>query len=145
MIFQLKTAGLSFDKLRPNQQEFFKRYIWNGVGSKHFFINPHDLIFKEASLYHDFYYWRGGPLELKKLADEDFLHRCHAAVRKQPKWKRPFYYAVAAVYYTFLRLGKVAWEYGEAPCQTWQELLDNVYRFYDDHPKILPRPPVYKD
>lgn len=145
MVSQIENAGLSFDKLTEKQKNYFARFIWNGVGSRNFFINPHDLIFKEASLYHDFYYWRGGPIELKALADKDFFHRCHSAVRKQPLWKRPFYYFVAVIYYKFLALGKIAWEYGEKPCQTWQELLANFYQYHEDNPKVRPKPPIYRE
>jgi hypothetical protein len=123
MITELDTYGLSYDKLTKEQKEFFIEHIWNGVGSSHFFINPHDLIFKEASIHHDFYYWRGGPDRLRKLADKDFFHRCHDKIRQLPKKRRPFYYASAYAYYFTLKLlGKAAWEKGEV-CQTWNELL----------------------
>lgn len=123
MITELDKIGLSYDNLTKEQKEFFLRHIWNGVGSNHFFINPHDLIFKEASIYHDFYYWRGGTDLIRKMADKDFFHRCHSKIRELPKRRRPFYYAAAYVYYYTLKLlGKHAWEKG-ATCQTWQELL----------------------
>lgn len=143
MISELDKVGLVYDKLTAKQKSYFKQYIWNGVGSRSFFVNPHDLIFKEASIYHDFYYWRGGPIELISLADRDFFHRCHSAVRKQPAYKRPFYYATSYVYFSFLKLlGKVAWEYAEKPCQTWEELLERVNLYYDENPKEQ-RPPKY--
>jgi hypothetical protein len=123
MIKELDDYGLSYDSLTKEQKDFFKQHIWNGVGSKHFIIDPHDLIFKEASIYHDFFYWRGGTTQIRKLADKDFLHRCHSSIRRLPKKRRPFYYLAAYVYYTTLRLlGKFAWESGPT-CQTWQELL----------------------
>jgi len=145
MISELDKVGLVYDKLTEKEKKFFKDYIWNGVGSRSFFVNPHDLIFKEASLYHDFYYWRGGPQELRELADKDFFHRCHSAVRKQPKYKRPFYYLTSYVYFAFLRmLGKVAWEYSEKPSKTFKELLDKVHFYYDNNPNISGRPPKFK-
>ncbi len=123
MIKELETYGISFDNLTKEQQNFFKEHIWNGVGSRHFFLNPHDLKFKEASIYHDFYYWRGGPEELRKLADKDFFHRCHSAISKLPRKRRAFYYIAAYVYYFSLKIfGKAAWEKGEV-CQTWEELV----------------------
>lgn len=134
MINNLETVGLSYDSLSESQRNYFLKNIWNGVGSRHFFINPHDLIFKEASVYHDFYYWRGGPLNLKDIADKDFLHRCHSAVRKQSKIKQPFYYFIAATYYFFLKFGKTAWESRAEPCQTWNDLLAI---FYTRNPKAL--------
>lgn len=123
MITELDAYGLSYDKLTKKQKEFFLEHIWNGVGSSHFFIDPHDLIFKEASVYHDFYYWRGGPEELRHMADKDFFHRCQSAIRKLPMKRRPFYYIAAYTYYFTLKiLGKAAWEKGEV-CQTWEELM----------------------
>jgi hypothetical protein len=145
MISKLDEDGIVYDELSLKQKKFFRDYIWNGVGSRSFFINPHDLIFKNASLYHDFYYWRGGPEEYRIMADQNFLHRSHALIRREPIYRRPFYYAIAAVYVFFLRLvGKVAFEYSERPCQTWEELLDRVNTFYDQNPKITGRPPRYK-
>jgi len=124
MISELDSYGLSYDTLTEKQKKFFKEHIWNGVGSSHFFINPHDLIFKEASLYHDFWYWRGGNSKLRKMADKDFLHRCHDSIRKLPMKRRAFYYIAAYVYYFTLKiLGSKAWESGET-CQTWEELFN---------------------
>ncbi|CAB4141259.1 hypothetical protein UFOVP410_98 [uncultured Caudovirales phage] len=136
MILELEKIGLSYDSLTENQKAYFLKYIWNGVGSRHFFINPHDLIFKEASVYHDFYYWRGGPLTLKKLADKDFLHRCHHSVRQQPRYKQIlFYYPIAGIYYFFLKFGKKAWEKRVTPCKTWEELLEQFYTKNKNSPK----------
>jgi len=128
MISELDKIGLAYDSLSKAQKDYFLEHIWNGVGSSHFFINPHDLIFKEASIYHDFYYWRGGSDELRKLADKDFFHRCHEKIRKLPKKRRPFYYISAYVYYFTLKiLGKTAWEKRPLPCQTWEELMQQFY------------------
>jgi len=124
MISELDLCGLSYDSLTKDQKEFFLTHIWNGVGSDHYTLNPHDLIFKNASIYHDFYYWRGGPKFLRKLADKDFYHRCKDAARKKSAIKRPFYYVICYIYYVGLKLfGKKAWETGKV-CQTWDELLE---------------------
>jgi hypothetical protein len=123
MAKKLETSGISYDALTQQQKQFFNEHIWNGVGSRHFFINPHDLIFKEASVYHDFYYWRGGSNELRVLADKDFLSRCLDKIQKLPPKRRPFYYVAAYTYYFFLKtFGKAAWEKGEV-CKTWEELM----------------------
>jgi len=124
MISELDVYGFSYDTLTDEQKDFFLTHIWNGVGSDHYpFLNPHDLIFKEASIYHDFYYWRGGSERLRKLADKDFLHRCHVAIRKLPMKRRLFYYIAAYVYYFALTMfGKKAWENGPI-CITWECLL----------------------
>lgn len=124
MISELDDYGLSYNDLTETQKEFFLTHIWNGVGSDHYFINPHDLIFKEASIYHDFYYWRGGPKSLRKLADKDFLHRCHEATRKLPMKRRLFYYVASYTYFLGLKVfGNTAWEKGKV-CQTWDELVE---------------------
>ena len=136
---------LEYDNLSQKQKDFFDKSIWNGVGSRDFFINPHDLIFKEASKYHDFAYWRGGPEELRIKADKDFFHRAHSAVRKQSLLKRPFYYATSYVYFYFLKIGgKRAFEYYERPADTWEELLARVNFYFDENPKKEGRPPKYK-
>ena len=143
MTTELERVGLSFDTLPPPQKAYFLTHIWNGVGSRHFFINPHDLIFKEASIYHDFYYWRGGPEKVRLMADKDFFMRCKDAVKKAPWHLRPFYSIAAIVYTQFLRLGKSAWEYGEVPAQNWEQFIHNIECFYDMNPR-LPRPPKYR-
>lgn len=124
---KLYERGLSYDKLTSNQKDFFKKYIWNGVGSSHYTINPHDLIFKNASIYHDFNYFRGGNDELRELADSDFINRSLAAVRSQKFYKQPFYWVVAYIYYFGLVIfGKKAWEYYEEPADSWSEFMSRV-------------------
>src|SRR3990172_7684588 len=128
----LYTQGLQYDQLTHNQQEFFKKYIWNGVGYDHYPINPHDLIFKEASVYHDYYFFRGGSNELRLLADKDFLVRGLKAVQEQKRLLKPVYWIIAYVYYfALILLSKKAWEYYDEPSADWKEFIDRVKKSYD--------------
>lgn len=120
---------LELEDLTKEQYDYFKKHIYNGVGSREFPINPHDLIFKKAAEKHDFYYWRGGDDSYRVLADKEYLKDSLIAVKLQPKWKQPFYHSVAYVYYGFLvALGRFAFEYSDEPCKTWEQLLK---RFQD--------------
>jgi len=119
----MKSYKLELNKLTPKQYEYFKTHIYNGVGSDHFFINPHDLIFKLAAEAHDFAYWRGGTDEDRVISDKIYLRDSLSAIRLQPRWKRIFYYPIAYIYYFFLTIfGRFAFEYRNAPIETWREL-----------------------
>lgn len=146
MIQELEDAGLSYDRLDEKQKLYFRTFIWNGVGSREF-IDPPEAIFHKCSLYHDFYYWRGGPDKYRIMADHDFFHRCHDQARKQPWYNKAIYFPLSYVYFLALKiLGHAAWEYRNAPCQTWDELLRQVYKYYyDGKPNIKNRPPTYED
>jgi len=97
--------------------------IWNGVGSSHFFIDPHDLIFKEPSKKHDFYYWRGGTEEHKKEADLIFYKECKEKVNEHEGLAWLFYSTAAWTYYQFVKhLGKYSFEYADKPAETWKEI-----------------------
>ena len=119
----MKKYKLNLEDLPPDQMHTFKTEIFNGVGSREFFIDPHDLIFKQAAMAHDFAYWRGGSNEDRKLSDKIYLEDSLDAVRRQRKWTRPIYFVIAYIYYGFLKmLGKYAFEYRERPCESWDEL-----------------------
>jgi len=114
--------AIEFEQLTEEQVNF----IWNGVGSKHFFIDPHDLIFKEPSKLHDFLYWRGGNEEDKIKADLIFYKNCKKKCYEHRGLARIFYLSAAWVYYQTLKLlGKYAFEYGEK-AQTWEEIETRV-------------------
>jgi len=110
-------------------------YCWNGVGSDHFPINPHDLIFKEPSKRHDVLYWIGNTEEDRKRADAWFYVECLEEVEKYRPPLKWFYRLAAEVYCFFLfRLGKYSFEYGDQPARTWEELKARVDT---EKPKIL--------
>jgi hypothetical protein len=133
----------SYFSFTDKQKNYFDKYIWNGVGSREFFINPHDLIFKEASKHHDAEYFIGGTEEDRILADKAFLHQMHQAVRRQSKWKRPFYYLAASIYSIFLKkLGKFAFEYTERRAETFEEMLKHYHNYLERTGKPKP-PPFY--
>lgn len=134
---------LEFDNLTKLQKEFFLEFIWNGVGSREF-AKPPQLIFANASVYHDFAYFRGGNESDRKIADKDFFHRSHSSTRKQHTYTRPFYYVMSYVYfYGLKKIGGKAWEYYDAPAQNWKEFLDHVYAYFDRSPNMKGRPPEY--
>lgn len=115
----LENDKLKFEDLTKEQLDYF----CNGVGSAHFPINPHDLIFKSPSKRHDFLYWLGGTDEDRILADEIFYLESLLEIGKQ-KWIpcRLFYFSVLELYMMFLRpLGKYAFEYGSKR-ESWDEL-----------------------
>ena len=117
---------LELNDLTQEQLEYFKTHIYNGVGSREFLINPPDLIFDAPALEHDFAYWRGGQDSHRKTADKKFLIDSLAVSRTQSRLKQPLYVAVSYVYYAFLAvLGRFAFEYYDAPAQTWGELLEH--------------------
>lgn len=125
---------LQYEELTPEQKEYFLKNIWNGVGSREFPIDPHDLIFGPASVLHDFEYWRGGNESYRIAADKTFLKNCLSLVKKQPKYKQPFYYVAAYVYYCFLTtLGKYAFEYSTEPAKTWEELLERFLKYQEEN------------
>jgi len=101
-------------------------YCFNGVGSDHFPIDPHDLIFKRPAKRHDVLYWIGGDDEDRKYADELFYKECLEEVAKSKCLFRWFYRTAAEVYCFFLfRLGKYSFEYGPK-VDTWEELKARV-------------------
>lgn len=131
--------GLSYDSLTDSQKAFFRKFVWNGLGSRDAHIDPHDLIFKNASIYHDWYYFVGGPDKLRIAADKEFLVNCNKLVLKERAWKRWFYYPVSYVYYFFIKIGsKLAWEYYDEPAQTWEEFIEHVMTYFDRKKKPYP-------
>lgn len=130
MIDERGRQVLQYEELTPEQKKFFLEHVWNGVGSREYPDVP-DFIFSEASIYHDFAYFRGGDEKDRKKADKEFLHRAHHAVRKQPKWKQPYYYLLTALYYFGLKkLGKKAFEYYPAPAKDWDEFMAHVSTYF---------------
>lgn len=123
-------SALKYENLTEEQKIYFLKYIYNGVGSREFFINPHDLIFKEAAKIHDFEYFVGGTEERRLIIDRNFLDDCLFAANKRPFLRRQLYKIVAYVYYFFLMmLGRFAWEYYPEPADTWEEFLSR-YKLY---------------
>lgn len=140
----LLKEGIRYGDLTPKQKEYFDKHIWNGVGSREYFLNPHDLIFKEPSKWHDCDYFVGGPDLRRKMADKDFLYRCHQEVKKQSLIKRPFYYVMAAIYhYCLKRFSRPAWELYVHPARNWSELIKhfNSYLMREN----LDFPPPYTE
>jgi hypothetical protein len=134
---------LLYDDLTQKQKDFFLKYIWNGVGSREY-PKPPQLIFREASIYHDFGYFRGGPESLRKEVDREFFHKAHSAVRRLPIAQRPFYYAMSYIYfYGLKKLGSKAWELYPEPAKTWEEFLNRVYAYFDRNPGQAGRPPKW--
>jgi hypothetical protein len=132
---------LLYNDLTQKQRDWFLTYVWNGVGSREY-IKPPQLIFEEASKWHDFGYFRGGNEDLRKEVDREFFHKAHSAVRKQPIAQRPFYYAMSYVYfYGLKKLGSKAWELYPEPAKTWEEFVDRVFAFFDREPDRKDRPP----
>lgn len=100
-----------YQDLTKNQLKFFLKYVFNGLGSDSF-PKPPPLIFMDAAKEHDFWAWVGGTEEDRKWATKEFFHRAHDAVRKERKWKRPFYYLMSYIYYYILRkFDGLTWEY----------------------------------
>lgn len=121
---------IQLSDLTKDQLLYFTTNIYNGVGSREFFINPHDLIFSPAAMEHDFAYWRGGPDNLRKIADKEFLQHCLVLSKQHTGIRRVFYTNTSYVYYTFLvLLGKYAWEYYDAPANTWEEFLEHFNKY----------------
>lgn len=132
-------TGLELKDLTPKQLEFFLTYIFNGVGSREFFINPRDFIFKNAAKTHDLKYFCGGNDTLRKIADKNFFEECCKAVLRQPGYKRVFYFPIAYVYYSALiLLGKYAWEYYDTPAGTWPEFIQHAKNSYIRKKKAIP-------
>lgn len=129
-IQNLYKNGLLYDDLTDEQKKYFLIHLWNGVGSREYVLDPPDSIFSVPSIYHDFWYLRGGPIELRKLADLDFYYRCVYEVRKRPKWKRPFYHFLATVYYYGLKyLGKKAWDKYDVPIADWRDFVHRTSKY----------------
>lgn len=118
--------ALKFEDLTDEQINYF----WNGVGSDHFFLNPPDLIFGEASKRHDFAYWMGATEQDRKDADERFyLEGWKATLKNNHKILRPFYFFMSWFYFKVLGLiGNKAFEYctEEEKPKTWEELKARI-------------------
>lgn len=132
--------------------------VWNGVGSKHFIVNPHDLVFSEPSKKHDFLYYKGGTEEDRKRADNIYYLESKEIVDSflskvmdpsEVSWRkfhlkiirylttfsqgRYFLWAsltvINNIYCFFLsKLGKYSFEYSEKPRETWEEIEDLVLK-----------------
>lgn len=103
-------------------------YVFNGVGSPFFFINPHDLIYKEPARRHDVLYFIGGEELDRNYADYQFGIECWRETRKQKWYKKPFYYVVTPTYIFFVKLfGSYNFEYGP-PAANWEEIKARVDR-----------------
>lgn len=128
---KLYNSGLNFDELTKEQQLFFKQHLWNGVGSRDYPIDPPDSIFKGPSIYHDFWYLRGGPEDLQHLADLDFLYRCMDKIdTRKTWWKKPFFRILAYIYYYGLGfLGKKAWDVYPEASQNWDKFIKRTSKY----------------
>lgn len=121
---------LLYDNLTDNQRKFFLQYLWNGMGDN--LLAPPAFIFSKASEYHDFFSFSGGTESDRIWATKDFFHKCHDAVRKEPLYKRPFYYFISYTYYWFLQKGDaLTWTYLLKPANTWPEFISNVIFYYN--------------
>lgn len=126
----LTDGFLQLEDLTPEQFQYFKQNIYNGVGSREFPINPRDFIFKKAALRHDFYYFRLGDDNVRYQADLQYKEDGLAAIKEQPRWKQPFYRLVHHIYCFFLfKLGPYAWEYGPQPVKTWEQYLQSYNNY----------------
>ena len=116
---------LTLDGLTPDQYKYFKENIYNGVGSRDFALDPHDLIFKKAAEYHDFAYWRGGTEQDRKEADKRFKRDCVDAAWNQKARSFLFYISAAYIYYYAVKfLGKYSFIYREEPLDNWKDLKE---------------------
>ena len=123
----MNAKPLELEDLTPEQYQYFLRNVWNGVGSQEYAIKPPELCFALPSVRHDFYYWRGGTEADRLAADRRFLADALVEARRYRGVQRAFYVNAAYLYFYGLRaLGTKAFEYGERPCQTWDELLARV-------------------
>lgn len=113
---------LEFDDLTDEQIA----YVWNGVGSDHVPIDPHDLIFKGPSKKHDFLYWLGGDDDDRRQADIEFYWDCKIECYKYRSLPRLFFLCALLVYCAFLfPIGRFAFEY-KPKCKTWDEMKDRI-------------------
>lgn len=136
----LYTTGINYEKLTDEQKKFFDKWVWNGVGSNSYVIDPPDLIFKYPSKVHDLFFFAGGNDERRKLADKDFLKRCLEVSKKKKLWiKRYYFIGISYIYYVALvLLSKKAWEYYDQPAETWEEVIERVKAYYIREGKSVP-------
>jgi hypothetical protein len=115
---------LKLKHLTPEQYEFYKKNIFNGVGTSFAGINPPDFKFEEAALYHDLAYWVGGN-ELDRLqADFIFFYIGVKCIFKSPWYMWLGLSIILPIYSLFVLLfGWISFEYGK-PSKNWEELLD---------------------
>ena len=113
-----------------SQEDYFLSNMYNGVGSRSFFINPPDFIFGPAAKIHDFLYFVGGTEEDRKASDEIYNLYAKNIISQKHGVKRHLYSAIHTVYYFVLKmLGKYAFEYYPEPAKTWDEVVDR-YKSY---------------
>lgn len=80
-----------------------------------------ELIFTKMCKKHDLAYFIGGPLYLRKYADNIFYANMLKAIKKETKWSRWFYYGMAWVYYKAVsRYAKKSWSEREKPLTTFE-------------------------
>ena len=87
---------LKFSELTP----FQKKAISNNINS----LNAPNFLSSALLSQHDFYYWRGGSEQDRKMADDTFYKYMNKDVSEQVWWKRPYLNVQSYVYYKRLRL-----------------------------------------
>lgn len=105
--------------------------LTNGCGGKGGWINPPDFMYTASCDHHDFNYWLGYTEADRKAADRKFYAAMIKDCRRAPWYKRPFYRAVAWLYYRAVRLcGKRFFHYRElAPDEAASEEFKNNVRW----------------
>ena len=114
---------LRYSDLTPFQQ----KVITNGCGASNSLFNPPEFKFKASCNQHDFYYWRGGNEDDRKLADKQF----YDAMVEDSKlcsniFSKTTHLITAKIYYVSVSLfGKKHFYYTDKP-RGMKEVLELV-------------------
>jgi len=108
-----------------------KAYVANGCGPK--FGNIAKLVAKSCELYspacnvHDWIYWSGGPLAIKKLADKKLKEDVKDINSRLPWYKRYALSFVPSLFYWLVRtsLGDISF-YRALYCRTRHDLRKEI-------------------
>lgn len=118
--------SIELDNLTDNQYNFFINHIYNGMGSEQLRVKAPPYIFSKAAIKHDFYFFGGGTIADRKLADRQFLSDCFNIIKVSKKYK---YYPIACFYYIILLIfSRYAWDIYESRPNTWKQFLNRVYK-----------------
>lgn len=125
----MKDRIVKFRELSEEQVHF----ICNGCGGKGSVINPPEFMFNASCDQHDYNYCIGGNGGDRVKADYQFYQAMKKDVREYAWYRRPFYYAMAWLYYIAVRLmGHKFFNYGKK-----NTLIDIVNKVMDDAPPIF--------
>jgi len=95
----------------------------NGCGGKGSWIPIPEFIFHASCNQHDFYYWRGGTEEDRKIADDAFYKYMKEDIKRAKWYLRGYYRGWAFLYYTAVRVkGKYYFSYGEM--KTMEDVIE---------------------